>query len=175
MRVVFGHCPTDQVPDFTSQFAALHAVFQNKLGCVHLADHIAPLGCIASWLVKSNGPVCPHPNLANHLLLRQPASDHLLRHSSLAIKLVAFGKVALIQVGKRSMHPGMMSFSLSGAICRLSSTAGFGPNHLCAWDWVYPNRRIGPYSFGRRSRIPATHRNGRYEWRPWIPGNRGSR
>ena len=30
------------------------------------------------------------------ILLRQPASDHLLQHSSLAIKLVAFCKFTLV-------------------------------------------------------------------------------
>jgi hypothetical protein len=42
-------------------------------------------------------------------LLRQPASNHRLRYllGGLAIKLVAFGKLALIQVSKRRPHPGM--------------------------------------------------------------------
>src|SRR5262245_28078322 len=40
-------------------------------------------------------------------LLRQSASHHLLRHSLLAIKLVAFCELAFVKVSKQSSHPGV--------------------------------------------------------------------
>jgi hypothetical protein len=40
-------------------------------------------------------------------LLQQPTSDHLLRHSPLAIKLVAFGECAVVQSIGRCSHTSM--------------------------------------------------------------------
>src|SRR5262249_20794840 len=53
----------------------------------------------------------PSSELSQQLLrflLRQSSPNHLLRHSPPAIKLVAFGKVAFVKVGKGSTHPGMI-------------------------------------------------------------------
>src|SRR5262249_13156370 len=70
----------------------------------HPATGLGVCASCLSCLLVLISPFYEHRSYRTATGLRQPSSNHLLRYLPLAIKLVAFGEVAFIQVGKGSPH-----------------------------------------------------------------------